>query len=42
MNSVDTVKLEISNALKGLPVRKQYEVDQVLEVLITKGTYFVQ
>lgn len=34
---IDTVKLEISKALKGLPVRKQYEVDQALEILRLKG-----
>jgi hypothetical protein len=37
VNSVDTVKHEISKALKGLPVRKQYETDQVLEMLRIRG-----
>lgn len=38
VNSVDTVTVEICKALKGMHVRKQYEIDQVLETLRIKGT----
>ena len=36
VNSLDTIRTEVSNSLKGLPV-KQYQVDQVLEDLRLKG-----
>lgn len=37
VNAVDTVNTEISKALKGLPVRKQYDVDHTLEALRIKA-----
>lgn len=35
------MKVETSKALKGLSVRKQYEVDQVLDTLRSKGIYWL-
>lgn len=38
VNFIDTIKTEISKALIGLHVGKQYEIDQVLEDLRFKGS----